>query len=417
MTVQTKSERRWRRRIKVAIVLSAIVLIVVLLMKPLHDIHNRFELGPPRRGQTAAAQLSADRMQILKPDLLVRLINPQRGSIVLDLGAGYGVFTIPLAHAVGDGGRVFATDTDRRALAFVDKLARKDRLKNVLTVLVRPNGLDPFYTQHTFDTILMSEVLSSIINPENFLSRLRDSLREEKGRLWVVEPKLDPDFTIWEFGNSKKLFGALRSLGNDSLVIRRFRSEVRNALITMSSTKAVEILATNAIEDLNRMLEDPTLWQEVVQWEESKLNSWEESFRRYLSKVVELNVPFRGAEGKSEGSPSIALRLLNRLILQDLIGSHRWEKAISLAEIFGDSSEWEELLNHSEAPLGSLQNVKRIYIWMDEIITHRETIPGLFRRAGYTLVREHSDFPYHYVIEFKREQDPNHNHNLTQLAP
>jgi 2-polyprenyl-3-methyl-5-hydroxy-6-metoxy-1,4-benzoquinol methylase len=392
------NKRYKSRRIKIAIVLSVLVLIV-LLIKPLYD---RFGLGPRQPVQTATAHYNADRTQLLPPTQLIRLINPRTGSTVLDLGAGFGLFTIPLAHAVGDGGKIFATDMDMRALAFVEEYARKNNLRNVITVRVNSKGLDPFYTRQTFDIIFASEVVYHINDPDTFFYRLRESLREESGRLWVVDMRLDPDFTLWEFGDSKGLFDALRSLGAESPVTRSLRDEVRKALSAAPPAGAVEGLTAKAIEDLNRILDDLTLWPTAGKL---RLNSREESLRQYLSMVVERSGSIKGWAGRSEGSQSMALRLLNRLVLQDLLGSHRWEKAFSLVEVFGDS-QWK-LLNSSEARLGSLLVVKNIY-WMVEIITRREIIResllDLFVRAEYIPVQEHRGFPYHYIWEFKRER-------------
>lgn len=369
-----------RRRTRVAVVLSALMLLGVVLSKPLIEF---LKVGPPRQEQTAAAHHNADRIEIFSPPRLIQLMNPQAGSTVVDLGAGFGLFTTPLARAVGENGRVFATDTDVHALAYVEKRAKQENLRNVVTVPVTPKGLDPFYARHTFDLIFAADVLPAIEEPEAFFSRLRDSLREESGRLWVVDVRFDPNFTLWEFGDSKGLFGNLRSLGADSPVTRRLRAEVRNAVAVAPPTGESEGLATKAIEDLNRMLEDHTLWPEIRQGR-SRLSPGGEKLQRHLLGVLERSGSFREGAGKSdEGqntAPLRALRILNRLVLQDLLRSHRWEKAFSPTGLLSDYS-------------ANFRNLER-----------RPDYIGLFNKAGFTFVREHRISPYLFIGEYKREK-------------
>lgn len=367
------------RRTRVAIVLFSLILLVVLLIKPLNDRWGL--LGPTSPGQNAADHYNADRLLLHSPMSVVRLVNPKVGSNVLDLGAGYGFFTIPLGHAVGDSGRVFATDPDVRALAFVNEFAKKENLRNVLTVTVNPEGVDSFYTRHTFDVIFASEMIFLIKEPFALFSQLRDSLREETGRLWVVDVRLDPDFTLWEFGDSRGLLGILRPLGDGSPVTRRLRDDVRNTLAGDVSGEKAKGIAVQAIADLNRMLDDPSLWAEVLQ-ARLPLNSREGWLRQRLVEVLKRSRS-TGA-GKLEGSGRVALRLLNRLALQDLLRSYRWEKAFKTFDRDDD--------------LGLLTALA----WLDS----GQDFLGFFSRAGYSLVREHPDFPYYYIGEFKRERKP-----------
>ena len=55
-----------------------------------------------------------------------------------DVGAGDGYFTFRLADAVGEKGKVLATDIDAKALKRVEDRARRDRRANVQTVVSEP---------------------------------------------------------------------------------------------------------------------------------------------------------------------------------------------------------------------------------------------------------------------------------------
>src|SRR5713101_8237731 len=95
-----------QRKTKVAVLITSLVL-VGLALPLIRQYFGRF-----RSGQNAEYQLNSERTRLLSPERVVKLINPSPGSSVLDIGAGYGLFTFPLAKALGESGTVFATDTD-----------------------------------------------------------------------------------------------------------------------------------------------------------------------------------------------------------------------------------------------------------------------------------------------------------------
>jgi ubiquinone/menaquinone biosynthesis C-methylase UbiE len=59
---------------------------------------------------------SPERLALLDPERIVSLAGVQEGERVLDAGCGTGIFTVLLARAVGDGGRVYAADIEPEML-------------------------------------------------------------------------------------------------------------------------------------------------------------------------------------------------------------------------------------------------------------------------------------------------------------
>ena len=53
---------------------------------------------------------STDRVENLQVDRVIQALRLQTGQKVADVGAGTGVFSFPLAEALGDSGRVYAVD-------------------------------------------------------------------------------------------------------------------------------------------------------------------------------------------------------------------------------------------------------------------------------------------------------------------
>lgn len=76
-----------------------------------------------------------DRIAALQVDRVIAALGVTPGMRIADLGAGSGLFTIPLARAVGANGRVFGVDIDAGLLAIIADKAKAAGLGNVQTVL------------------------------------------------------------------------------------------------------------------------------------------------------------------------------------------------------------------------------------------------------------------------------------------
>jgi ubiquinone/menaquinone biosynthesis C-methylase UbiE len=366
-----------RPKLKVAILAVIVVLAGLGLLPPMLERLHRLPVVPP--GQIAEDQLSPERIRFMSPAKVVKLLNPQPASTLLDLGAGYGLFTFMLAPAVGENGTVFATDINPQALAALSKQALQKNLKNIVPVQVQADGFDGFYKQHLFDFILASDVIPLIREPAVFFDQLRSSLREGSGRLWVIDLRLDPDFTVLEFDHWISTENDSRRIMSQSNIMRRLSEESRQALNNASAANTPESSAMLVVEDLNRILEDPTLWPEIRAGS-LHLNHRERKLRRYLLHVLDREGTF--AEGAGATIPPKsrrALRLLNRLIIQDLLKTDKWERAFGLESMTW--SRWTPLLAQIEA--GHDYN-------------------SLLGMAGFELVQEHAALPYHRVWEFKR---------------
>jgi hypothetical protein len=196
--------------------------------------------------------------------------------------------------------------------------------------------------------------------------------------------RLDPDFTALEFDDFGKMGDDFRRLGAQASIVRRLSEKNRQALNTVSTAPAASVAESFwvlVIEDLNRMLEDPTLWPEMRAGN-APLNHQEMRLRRYLSHLLERGSTFAEDAGTTIAPRSRrALRLLNRLIIQDLLKTHQWEKAFGLEKM--NSLRWTPLLAQIDAG---------------------HDHPALLSKAGFELVQEHAALPYHRVWEFKRSR-------------
>jgi protein-L-isoaspartate O-methyltransferase len=118
------------------------------------------------------------------------------GSVVADVGAGSGYYTVLLANAVGPAGRVVATDLQPAMLDLIREKVDRQRLTNVTTIQGRAD--DPNLPPATFDLILMVDVYHELASPQPFVRKLREALRPD-GRLVLIEFRLeDPRVPIRE---------------------------------------------------------------------------------------------------------------------------------------------------------------------------------------------------------------------------
>jgi predicted methyltransferase len=152
---------------------------------------------------TAAAPL-AQHTRLFKPEDLSELEAPDRdewqqpgkimdimgigeASIVADLGAGSGWFTIRLANRVGPNGRVYAEDVQKPMIQAIKVRVDRLGLKNVETVL--GTDTDPRLPR-AVDAVLICDAYHEAEKPVALLTNLVKSLKPT-GRIGIVDFKKD----------------------------------------------------------------------------------------------------------------------------------------------------------------------------------------------------------------------------------
>jgi protein-L-isoaspartate O-methyltransferase len=331
-------------------------------------------------GQSAGDQLNQERRKLMPPEPILQALNLEAGNTVLDLGAGWGFFTFGLAQAVGEKGKVFATDVDPVAVRFLAAEASRRSASNIFPKLVRARGLDPIYLEHRYDVIFVSDVFPMIEAPEAFFDKLRPSLKQE-GKLWVIVSRLDSAFAEVEFGDFMIVTSMIRSGSLPAPIMKRLSPKTREVFANLQEQTLPAGTRRLLVEDLNRMLEDRTLWPEVESLSgtgASLLKAREKPVRDYLAKHLECDGVFATGQGEISDGNRQWLRVLNRLVLQDLLKTEVWERALALDNL--PPSEWKTFLT---------------FAWV-------KSPAERLTDAGYELVRKREDIDYHKVWEFRR---------------
>jgi ubiquinone/menaquinone biosynthesis C-methylase UbiE len=133
---------------------------------------------------------SQNRVARLKVDEAVARLGLAPGAVVADIGAGSGVFTVPLARAVPQG-RVYAVDIDQGLVDHIARKAEEARAANVKPVLGA--FTDPRLPARDVDVAFIFDVLHHIEDRATYLRSLAGYLRPG-GRIAVIDfhPELGP---------------------------------------------------------------------------------------------------------------------------------------------------------------------------------------------------------------------------------
>ena len=124
-----------------------------------------------------------DRDQWQKPDQIMDTLGIADGSVVADLGAGGGWFTLRLARRVGPNGRVYAEDIQRQMLEALGRRVQRENLSNVIPVL--GTATDPRLPPG-LDAVLIVDAYHEMDDPVTLLRNVSSSLKPH-GRLGVVD--------------------------------------------------------------------------------------------------------------------------------------------------------------------------------------------------------------------------------------
>ncbi|MEZ5291816.1 MAG: class I SAM-dependent methyltransferase [Vicinamibacterales bacterium] len=125
-----------------------------------------------------------DRDEWQKPHQILDALGIADASVVADVGAGSGWFTVRLARRVGPNGKVYAQDVQPETLAAISRRVQREGLSNVTRVLGR--GSDPRLPDGVLDAALLVDVLHEIDDRVTLMANLARALKPG-GRIGVVE--------------------------------------------------------------------------------------------------------------------------------------------------------------------------------------------------------------------------------------
>jgi predicted methyltransferase len=155
----------------------------------------------------------SDRDAYQRPDQIMDALQIGEGSVVADLGAGGGWFTVRLARRVGPNGRVYAEDIQKQMIEAIDRRVQRERLPWVKTVLGTPT--DPKMPAGSLDAVLIVDAYHEVEQPVTLLRNIAKSLKPG-GTIGIVNYKKDgggPGPAMEERVDAEKVIADARAAG------------------------------------------------------------------------------------------------------------------------------------------------------------------------------------------------------------
>ncbi|QOX61922.1 methyltransferase domain-containing protein [Anoxybacterium hadale] len=129
---------------------------------------------------------SKQRETLIPPEALIRQMPIQKNHTLLDVGAGSGFFTIPMAEATS--GRVYAMDPDRRMLSVIKEKAKEKGLDNIELI---QEYIESLSMQHeSIDFVMASLILHEVPSLKVAIAKIYEVLKAG-GHLLCLEYEKD----------------------------------------------------------------------------------------------------------------------------------------------------------------------------------------------------------------------------------
>ena len=147
-----------------------------------------------------------------KPDEIIKVLSLEKGQKVFDIGVGGGYFSLYFAELVGNGGKVYAIDTNRGLLDFLSGNAKERGFENVITILADNEGFPVDCGE--CDLVFMRNVYHHIPDRENYLRTMKEVLKPG-GKVVIIDYKDSGSFSFHSlFGHNVPRQKIISELGN-----------------------------------------------------------------------------------------------------------------------------------------------------------------------------------------------------------
>lgn len=325
---------------------------------------------------------SLERKAMLPAGKIIAAMNIRPGMQIADVGAGVGVFTFPMAGALGGTGMVYATETDQKMIAALRREIDKNKYKNVTPVAVSAEGVDPFYKGRAFDIMLFSEIYHYLWDPVQFFRDMRPALAPETGRLYIIHFRQLPDYAELEFDDFKKIMKMLK-LSESSPIFPKLAAGSEDFIRNWRGGEVPPAVRERLVKNFNALLSDTGLFNDL------------------------LALPRRHSDTDSPERGKALLKMmfprnleLSRWLIAELESAGVFEKkAEQLTDVEKKNlRRLNKALLNGAFKMDKLDYLKGAY----PLYAEKERIISQLGAAGYTFVREHAFLNYHYLLEFKQ---------------
>ncbi len=176
---------------------------LVAMRAPAQDVAAEEQAPPTYMGRQIAPAMSylgapwlmrVERQRQEDCARLLKALKLRPGQVVCDIGCGNGFYTLQLAQAVGEDGKVLAVDIQAEMLHLLAERAKEAGLENI--EYIQGAESDPKLPAGRVDLILLVDVYHEFSDPEAMLAAMRAALAPG-GRIALAEFRLeDPQVPI-----------------------------------------------------------------------------------------------------------------------------------------------------------------------------------------------------------------------------
>ena len=129
---------------------------------------------------------SKQRVKLIPPEVLISQMPIEKNHILLDIGAGSGFFTIPMAESTTN--KVYAMDPDFRMLKVIEEKAKEKGITNIVLIQDYLENLN--IKNDSIDFAMASLILHEVGSLSNALSKIYEVLKPG-GHLLCLEYEKD----------------------------------------------------------------------------------------------------------------------------------------------------------------------------------------------------------------------------------
>ena len=120
------------------------------------------------------------------PEAILTDIGLKLGMTLADIGCGGGFFALPAARIVGEGGRLYGLDISPEAIGALEKMAKRERLRNIVTMA--GDAAEVPVCRACCDVVFFGIDLHDFARPDRVLRNARKALKAD-GKLVDVDWK------------------------------------------------------------------------------------------------------------------------------------------------------------------------------------------------------------------------------------
>jgi SAM-dependent methyltransferase len=160
------------------------MLVAIVLLASVAESQQRQQHGKLFPPENLGQLEGPDRDVWQRPEQIMDALNIAEGSVVADLGAASGWFTIRLARRVGPNGKVYAEDIQPQMIEVIKRRVPRENVNNVITRL--GTAEDPDLPVGALDAVLIVYAYYEMERPVPLLRNAARALKPD-GRIGIVE--------------------------------------------------------------------------------------------------------------------------------------------------------------------------------------------------------------------------------------